>query len=82
MGRQPTLLERYCSDGIRQDPLQHFFIDRYAEAYRAELAHFIDCLESGTKPSIGFEEGRLALEIAYAAMQSAKSGAPVLLAHT
>ena len=77
--RQPTLLERWGADGIRQDPLQHFFIARYAEAYAAELDHFITALETGVSPSIGFKEGRLALTIAFAAMQSAKSGRPIAM---
>jgi predicted dehydrogenase len=77
--RQPTLLERYSAVGIRQDALQHFFIDRYVEAYKAELNHFIEAVNLGTPLSIGFREGRLALRIAYAAMQSAKAGLPVRL---
>lgn len=78
--RQPTLLERHTAGGIRQDPLQHFFIERYEEAYRAELDHFIGCLEKGQAPEIGFVDGRQALAVAYAAMESAKSGKPVKLA--
>jgi myo-inositol 2-dehydrogenase / D-chiro-inositol 1-dehydrogenase len=78
--RQRTLLERHGADGIRQDPLQYFFIDRYVEAYRSELDHFVEALEAGTNPSIGFEDGRIALDVAYAAMQSARTGEPVKLA--
>ena len=77
--RQPTLLERWGADGISQDSAQHFFIARYAEAYAAELDHFITALETGVSPSIGFKEGRLALTIAFAAMQSAKSGRPIAM---
>jgi myo-inositol 2-dehydrogenase / D-chiro-inositol 1-dehydrogenase len=77
--RQRTLLERHGAEGIRQEALQYFFIDRYVEAYRAELDHFVEALEGGTPPAIGFEDGRLALDIAYAAMQSARTGQPVRL---
>jgi myo-inositol 2-dehydrogenase/D-chiro-inositol 1-dehydrogenase len=77
--RQPTALMRFGADGIRQDPLFHFFVERYAEAYAAELDHFISAVEQGTPPAIGFDDGRRALAIAYAAMESAKSGRPVAL---
>jgi myo-inositol 2-dehydrogenase/D-chiro-inositol 1-dehydrogenase len=75
--RQPTALTRFGPDGIHQDPLYYFFIQRYAEAYAAELDHFIASIESTKAPAIGFEDGRRALAIAYAAMESAKSGKPV-----
>jgi myo-inositol 2-dehydrogenase/D-chiro-inositol 1-dehydrogenase len=75
--RQPTLLESYGRAGIRQDPLQYFFIERYEEAYRAELDHFINALEKKSAPEIGFGDGERALVIAYAAMQSAKTGQPI-----
>jgi myo-inositol 2-dehydrogenase/D-chiro-inositol 1-dehydrogenase len=77
--RQPTTVERYGADGVRQDPLLYFFIDRYAESYARELAEFIDALSAKRAPSIGFDDGRRALLIAEAAVLSAKSGAPVAL---
>jgi len=77
--RQPTTVERYNADGVRQDPLLYFFIDRYAESYARELAEFIDALSEKRTPSIGFDDGRRALLIAEAAVASAKSGAPVTL---
>jgi myo-inositol 2-dehydrogenase/D-chiro-inositol 1-dehydrogenase len=78
--QQPHSLERHGADGMHQAPLHHFFIQRYAQAYAAELDHFIAAVEKGTPPAIGFEDGRRALAIAYAAMESAKSGKPVALA--
>ncbi len=77
--QQPTALERYGADGIRQDPLHYFFIQRYAQAYADELDHFVQAVEGKTKMSIGFEDGRRALAIAYAAMESAKSGKTVAI---
>jgi myo-inositol 2-dehydrogenase/D-chiro-inositol 1-dehydrogenase len=77
--RQPTTVERYGADGVRQDPLLYFFIDRYAESYARELAEFIDALSERRTPSIGFDDGRRALLIAEAAVASAKSGAPIAL---
>jgi len=75
----PTSLERHGADGIRRDPLLHFFIDRYAESYRRELDLFLQAVESGATPPIGVEDGRRALIIAEAGVRSAKSGMPVAL---
>jgi len=77
--RQPTTLERYGADGIRQDGLLRFFIERYAESYARELDDFVRAIEEKRAPAIGLEDGRRALAIAEAAVASAKSGAAVAL---
>jgi myo-inositol 2-dehydrogenase/D-chiro-inositol 1-dehydrogenase len=76
---QKTLLERYGKDGIRQDVPHYFFIQRYTEAYRAELDAFVAAVAAKKTPDIGVEDGRKALVIAYAATQSAKTGKPVTI---
>src|SRR5262245_51120812 len=58
----------------RAPPLLHFFIDRYSEAYRRELDDFIEMVESGAEPAVGFEDGRRAQILAEAARRSAMSG--------
>jgi myo-inositol 2-dehydrogenase/D-chiro-inositol 1-dehydrogenase len=77
--RQPTTLERYGADGIRQDGLLRFFIERYAESYALELDDFVRAIEQKRAPAIGLEDGRRALVIAEAAVTSAKSGAAVAI---
>ena len=77
--RQPTGLERYDADGIRQDPLLRFFIERYAESYVRELADFVEAVAQRRAPSITLEDGRRALVIAEAGVASAKSGRPVAI---
>jgi myo-inositol 2-dehydrogenase/D-chiro-inositol 1-dehydrogenase len=77
--QRATTVERYGKDGVRRDPLLHFFIDRYAESYRRELDAFVRAIEAGTSPSIGLDDGRRALMIAEAGVRSARSGAPVAL---
>jgi myo-inositol 2-dehydrogenase/D-chiro-inositol 1-dehydrogenase len=76
---QPTALERFDASGIRQDPLLRFFIERYAESYARELDDFVRAIEARRPPSIGLEDGRRALQMAEAAVASAKSGAPIAL---
>lgn len=63
--------------GFCAAPAQHFFLERYAGAYRAETAHFIDCLAAGTAPSPGIRDGLAAQLIADAAAKSLESGIPV-----
>lgn len=58
-------------------PLEHFFIERYAAAYQAELGDFIDAVATGREPSVTFADGRRALELAEAALRSLKSGSTV-----
>ena len=76
---QPTALERFDASGIRQDPLLRFFIERYAESYARELDDFVRAIEARRPPSIGLVDGRRALQMAEAAVASAKSGAPIAL---
>lgn len=55
-------------------PLLNFFIDRYADAFAAEISAFVDAVETGTPPSVGFEDGRQALILAEAAIRSVAEG--------
>jgi myo-inositol 2-dehydrogenase/D-chiro-inositol 1-dehydrogenase len=77
--QRPTTLERHGSDGVRRDPLLHFFIDRYAQSYRRELDAFVQAVEARTAPPVGVDDGRRALLIAEAGVHSAKTGMPVAL---
>jgi myo-inositol 2-dehydrogenase/D-chiro-inositol 1-dehydrogenase len=58
-------------------PYQHFFVDRYTPAYRAELDHFVTAVEAGSVPSPGFADGRAALVLADAANESLRTGTTV-----
>ncbi len=62
------------ADGIVGDKPLHFFLERYAEAYRRELAHFVAALASGTRPMVGGSDGVKALALAEAALASLASG--------
>ena len=62
----------YGSDFTDQAPaLLNFFIERYGPAFAAEIDSFIDTIENGTAPEVGFEDGHKALIIAEAARKSA-----------
>lgn len=55
-------------------PLKNFFIDRYADAFAAEIGAFVDVVEKGAAVPVGFEDGRLALVLAEAAGRSVREG--------
>jgi myo-inositol 2-dehydrogenase/D-chiro-inositol 1-dehydrogenase len=57
----------------------NFFLDRYTPAYRAELDHLITAMEQGSQPSPGFADGREALALADAALESLQTGRTVQL---
>ena len=58
-------------------PYLNFFRERYEPAYRAELDHFIVSAETGTAPSPSFTDGREALVLANAAVESLRTGRTV-----
>jgi myo-inositol 2-dehydrogenase / D-chiro-inositol 1-dehydrogenase len=60
-------------------PYLNFFIERYAEAFSAEIDEFVSAVEEGRSPEVGFEDGRLALVLAEAAIKSAAEGRVIRL---
>ena len=71
-----TTLHRADSTG-KGAPLLNFFIDRYAAAFMAEIGAFVDAIDNGEPPEVGFEDGRQALILAEAAIKSAAEGRTV-----
>ncbi len=74
-----STVQVWREDGAAVDRFQNFFLDRYAAAYRAEMAHFADILAGKAKPAIGYTDGVAALALAEAAGESLKTGSPVSL---
>ena len=60
-----------------QDVVLNFFIQRYRQAYDAEVDSFICALESGQPVSPGFPDGLAAQRIAVAAEESLQTGRAV-----
>lgn len=73
----PTTVSRYSDAGVQHDKPLHFFLERYEAAYRRELVHFIDAVVSKKAPSVGAKDGRQALVLAEAALESLQKRAPV-----
>ena len=67
------------ADGIVSDKPLPFFLERYAEAYRLELDHFVAALTRGPPPRPDGADGVKALALADAALQSLQTGRAVAL---
>jgi myo-inositol 2-dehydrogenase/D-chiro-inositol 1-dehydrogenase len=75
--RTPTTVERATAEGVAHDKPLFFFLERYAEAYRAELDHFLAAVGKGEPPAPSGADGRAALALAEAALESSRTGKPV-----
>jgi myo-inositol 2-dehydrogenase/D-chiro-inositol 1-dehydrogenase len=75
-----TTVEHFGGRGTLADRPLEFFLERYAEAYRAEMAAFVLALQRQTPMPVGARDGRQALVLAEAALQSHKKKRPVKLA--
>jgi myo-inositol 2-dehydrogenase / D-chiro-inositol 1-dehydrogenase len=67
------------AEGVVSDKPLPFFLQRYAEAYRRELDHFIAAVSTRVAPLVGAKEGIRALVLADAAVESARTGHAVKL---
>ncbi len=54
---------------ISDNPL-YFFIERYQEAYLAEMEEFIKCIQEDKEPSVGGFDGKISVQMGYAAKES------------
>lgn len=72
-----THIEHAGTAGFTTEPALPFFLERYAEAYRLELADFLRALEGEHVELATAEDGLRALELADAAQRSLATGRPV-----
>ncbi len=75
----PTTVSISDTSGVTGDKPLHFFLERYAAAYKAEMEHFRDVVTGKIKPLVGIHDGEAALRLADAALNSVKSGKLVKL---
>ena len=75
--RVPTTVEQADAQSDRREKPLHFFLERYADAYRLELAAFIEAVTHGTPVPVGAQDGRQALVLAEAALRSLRDNRPV-----
>ena len=62
------------ADGIKTDKPLFFFVERYKEAYLAEMEEFIRCILEDQEPPAGGWDGKVAVKMGYAARESLSKG--------
>ncbi|NTJ43531.1 inositol 2-dehydrogenase [Agrobacterium larrymoorei] len=78
---QSSSVELWNADGLAGDPVQHFFIERYSQAYANEINSFISAVDAGnTSPRPSGFDGLQAQKLADAATVSWQTGKPVEVA--
>ena len=78
--RQATTVEAATASGYRRDPALDFFLERYREAYLAELTAFIEGVAAKSTLTPSGTDGLRAQVLADAATLSWRSGKPISLA--
>lgn len=77
--RFDTSVWRANGDGIQRGLPKAFFVERYRDAYVAELDYFIACLRRGELPAPDADDGLQALRLGEAAQESHETGLPIVL---
>ena len=76
--RRAHELERYTeSQTAIREPLHHFFIDRYLQAYEQQLREFVLAVTEDRETPTSFRDGVRALELAEASYESVEKGSMV-----
>jgi myo-inositol 2-dehydrogenase/D-chiro-inositol 1-dehydrogenase len=76
-----TTVEHFGPKGTVSDRPLDFFLERYAAAYRAEMLSFVQALKNKSAMPVGARDGRMALVLAEAALESHKKKKPVTVPH-
>lgn len=72
--KKPTGVIVNGANDIRSDKPVFFFIERYREAYLAEMEEFIKCIQENKEPSVGGFDGKISVQMGYAAKESLTKG--------
>ena len=67
------------ANGVHAPLPLFFFIERYTDAYVAEMKEFIECIQQDTTPPVTGIDGRIPVVMAYAAKKSFDENRPVKL---
>ena len=70
----PTEVTLHNAESTMSDKPLYFFLERYEEAYLAEMKEFISCIRENRVPTVGGLDGKVSVAMGYAALESLKSG--------
>lgn len=73
----PNSAEIYTEEGIEKEKPLWFFLERYNDAFIAELRAFFDSILNDTEPLVTGNDGLQPVLIAMAANRSLKENRPV-----
>jgi len=68
--KKPTEVVISGAEDIRSDKPVFFFIERYTESYLAEMEEFVHCIQEDNEPLVGGLDGKIAVQMGYAAKES------------
>jgi myo-inositol 2-dehydrogenase/D-chiro-inositol 1-dehydrogenase len=77
---KPSLVEVYASKAPSTDKIQHFFLERYTQAFMDEITEFLACVRENKTPPVTGVDCLNAILIAVAAKKSLDEHRPVTLA--
>ena len=77
---KPTEVTVNSAKGTISDKPLYFFIERYQDAYLAEMEEFIKCIQENKEPSVGGFDGKISVQMGYAAKESLTTGSFVKVA--
>jgi myo-inositol 2-dehydrogenase/D-chiro-inositol 1-dehydrogenase len=66
----PTEVTINSAEDTKTDKPLYFFIERYREAYLAEMKKFIKCIQEDIEPPVGGLDGKISVQMGYAAKES------------
>ena len=73
--KTPTEVTVNNVDSVQSEKPLFFFLERYKEAYLAEMNHFITCILEDKQPLVGGLDGKISVEMGYAAKESLSKAA-------
>ena len=77
---KPSLVEIYTKNAPTTDKIQHFFLERYNQAFMDEITEFLTCIRENKAPPVTGVDCLNAILIAVAAKKSLDEHRPVTLA--
>jgi myo-inositol 2-dehydrogenase/D-chiro-inositol 1-dehydrogenase len=77
LNESPAQIRRRTRHGIRAENPHYFFLERYNQAYVAELEAFFDCVREDREPPVGARDGLISLLIGMAATASLRDNRPI-----
>lgn len=76
---KPHTAVRSARAGDAAPPLLHFFLERYAQSFIAELRAFVEAVRDRKEPPVTGRDGRAPVVMALAAQRSLDEGRPIAL---